>query len=154
MLIKEMKMIFKCRGKMRETPSSIPYSINDIVKAFNEHYKEEKKKHSPSELVFSAFPHLRQVEGFADFIDNQDHIKFEKADLRNDKDVFEEMIMKGKLNCMMIHMKNTCFEWTYWKNYLITTGLCDIVMEQQDMREKVCMNKLYTWADTNIDDFF
>ncbi len=117
-----------------------------------------------SELIFSNFPHLRQVEGLADFINSQDHIKFEKADLRNDKDVFKQMIMDNKLNCMMIHMKNTIFKWKNWKKFIIETGLYNMIInkgkenffdeeeEGGDMRTKFNMkkDKIDAWYMVNF----
>jgi len=107
-----------------------------------------------SKMVFKFFPHFKEVDGFKNFLDSEDHIEFEKADLKNDTDVFKKLIMENKLNCMMIHMKNTCFEWENFKVFCLKTGLCDIITNRNkgDMRTKFDMekDKINDWCDVNF----
>ena len=154
--LKELLLIFKCRrSNMRDSPRSRPYSVHEIIKAFNKHYKEQQNsRRSPSEQIFYHFPHLRQVVGYDEFIDNQEHIKFEKADLRNDIDVFIQLIFKDRLNCMLVHMKNTCFDWTNWRKFISDTNLDDIILEKCDVRTTFDEMVIHRWADDNLDDYF
>jgi len=134
-------------------PSNNVETLKEKERRF-EKWDEAVKANKISHLIFMNFPHLKTVEGFADFIDNLAHIEFEKADLKNNTDKFDEMVMSGYLNCMCIHMKNTVFEWKNWKKYIKATNLDKIILAKGDMRQKVDKDELYKWADDNIEDFF
>lgn len=131
-------------------PSNTQEEKERRFQKFNEAAKANKISH----LVFMNFRHLKTVEGFGEFLDSEKHKEFEKADLKNDTDKFDEMVMKGYLNCMCIHMKNTIFEWKNWKKYVTETNLDKIIVAQGDMRQKFDMDELYKWAKDNIEDFF
>lgn len=156
-VIKELKLIFKCkRHNMRDVSGTgVPFSVHKIIKEFKKHYKQEaNKKLTPSQRIFNVFPKFRQIEGFADFIDTQDHIRFEKADLKNDVEDFVRMICEGKLNCMMVHMKNTCFDWRNWKVFCVRSGLHKVIRNKEDYQTKFDVNDIDAWCMETFDDYF
>jgi len=155
--MEELNLIFKCkRHNMRDIGGTgVPFSVHKIIKEFNKHRKQEANtKLKPSQRIFNVFPKFRQVEGYADFIDSQDHIKFEKADLKDDIDVFVRMICQGKLNCMLIHMKNTCFSWRNWKVFCVRSGLHKLILDKEDVRTKFDANDIDKWMMETFDDYF
>jgi hypothetical protein len=73
-----------------------------------------------ADALFILAPHLKEVEGMEDFLNKQDHIEFEKMDLRNDTNGFEKMMTDGKLNCMLAHMQMVIFDFENFKKWLAT----------------------------------
>lgn len=155
-VMEELNLVSKCRrNKMRGTPKETPWTIHKIIKVVKKHFEDEAKRIlTPSEQIFQHFPHLREVVNFDQFIDKQEHIKFEKADLRNNTDVFLNLIHRGKLNCMLIHMKNTCFDWDNWKQFISDTNLSDVILEKCDVRTPFSEEVIHEWAMANFEDYF
>ena len=73
--------------------------------------------------------------------------------------------MDNKLNCMMLHMKNTIFKWQNWKKFIIETGLYHMIINKGkenhlsmdmlsggDMRTKFDMkkDKIEAWYMVNF----
>jgi len=153
-VMEELELVSKCRrNKMRGTPKETPWTIHKIIKVVKKHFEDEAKRIlTPSEQIFQHFPHLRQVVGFDQFIDKQEHIKFEKADLINDKVTFVRLIFKGRLNAMLVHMKNTCFDWDNWKQFISDTNLSDVILEKGDLRTPFSLEVIKDWADANLEE--
>ena len=68
--------------------------------------------------VLSQFDsQLKNVENAEEFFNNMIHIDFEKADIDNDIEWFDNN--KDKYgDAMNYHMKMTCFEWNNYKKYI------------------------------------